>query len=60
MFGGTGKNIWDLRVCFFMDWKVASKKCSKSVPEPSVLHYFYARLNSHYKAWSYKKKKLIV
>ena len=26
---GMSKNFWDLQVCFFMDWKVASKKCPR-------------------------------
>ena len=42
MFGGMGKNIWDFWLCIFMDGKVTSKKCSKSVPEPSVSHYSWS------------------
>ena len=49
MKGGHG-NVWGygvcgLRVCFFIDWKVASKKCLKSGPEPSVSHYYHGHDN---------------
>ena len=39
MFGGMGKNFYGLRVCFFIDWKVASKKCLRTGPGPSISHY---------------------
>ena len=39
MFGDMGKNLWGSQVCFFMDWKVASKKLDKNAPEPSISHY---------------------
>ena len=42
MFGGMGKIFGGLRVCFFMDWKVASKKCLKSGSEPSILRYSWS------------------
>ena len=42
MFGGMGKNFWGLRLCFFIDWKVASKKCLKSGSEPSILRYSWS------------------
>ena len=36
MFGGMGKNVWDLWVCFFIDWKVAIKKlCQVSLFHPT-------------------------
>ena len=43
MFRGMGKNFWGFRVCFFMDWKVASK----IVCQVSLFHTTGNSISSH-------------
>ena len=38
MFGDMGKNVWGCQVCFFIDWKGASKKiCQVSLFHPTLV-----------------------
>ena len=39
MFLGISKNFWGLLVCFFMDWKIASKKVQKRASDSPILHF---------------------